>query len=161
MKITKKELEKIIEEELEKITLDEALFGFIGKGVKNLKGNFKSSLGWNKEAGFIGDKEVPADQKKVVELAGKFLSQFQNQLINNKVFRSTPLFTKYMSLVKEAITTGPERAMIKDLQTNITAGKISVQDIIQSMQMMARDQELRGYISSLSSDAEKVLGIEA
>jgi hypothetical protein len=125
MKITKKELEKIIQEEV-KSALNKKGFDFIKQGVKNLKGNFKSSLDWNKEAGFIGDKEVPADQKKVVELAGKFLSQFQNQLINNKVFKSTPLFTKYMSLVKEAITTGPERGMIKDLQTNITAGKISV-----------------------------------
>jgi hypothetical protein len=162
MKITKKQLQEIIKEELANSLEEINARNFITKGMEKLKTPFGGNVYWRQKAGYEPSKPPPpVDQKRVIELTSKFISQFQTELMNNQRFKNTPLYKKVIVPLQEDITTDQEKAFIKDLTRDIKIKKITVPEIVQSIQAIAKDPEFRGYITSLSDDAEKVFGLES
>ena len=165
MKITKKELERLIQEELEKMTLEEGPFSdFISKGVDKLKGAF-GAKDWEKEAEKTkedpedteADKEPESsDSEKPVDSAMAQDTPDDKKSVKPQVFSvekgksslQQQLMKKYASQI------GPEatkfiNAIARDIKADLAASGVQVQENIEQIgstilnELLEEDRDVR------------------
>ena len=165
MKITKKQLEKLVLEELESSLVDEGLTDFITKGMEKLRVPFMRTKGWRQQAGYEDTKEKPPaklNSKRIIELTAKLINQYGSELQNNNNFKQTPLFKKVIDkpsdegALEEEVTSELEREFERDLKRDIKLKKITIEEIYNSVRQIAQEPEIRSFIFSLSADADEV-----
>lgn len=165
-KITKQELEKIIAEEINNTFISEGVVSSMSNWLRNMYRNVgEPKEPNNTTTNTIQQKDAVEepryDAKTVLVLAGQFLSSFVNEIYQNKFFKETPIAKKFYGLQEGTFSfTDPQKAVAKELEDAVLKGTITINEIITSFQIMAKDPELKNYILSLSDDAEKVFGLD-
>lgn len=163
MKITKKDLAKIIAEETAGEILEEGFFDKMKASIEKLKGKPKEPEDKPSMAPSITKAEKKIDDKKVIEGAGILMANHGADLRRSEAFKKTPLFQKYIAKEEGNLQeqTPFEKEFVNSLSDAVKQGDITTKEIYDSIRMLyGTDKSLRSAIKSASSDMEKVFDLK-